>query len=709
MNKKKFLWPSLSLITPAILATVAVTTSCSQIPFTDNTFSEQIAELTSESAKKIYKNNWIKSTISAFFLKSILKTEVTSAKITAISDFLTNLTKKDLNINFDSKNTTLNTNALIYGWFETNIFNNYKDWVGFEKTRDNNWFNNQVNGAEVEGEFKENWSNIQIYDFNATTQKWEKSDILVPQYFLNTYTDYDFFPGAAPDSAEGKFNVFFEQSFKKLYNTPETDVQNKLLEMLLTSFYFNQSSSEFVLGGTTFNKDKPQGSSISTFEGWQATNFDENDPNYFLIKYLVDNTPFITWNIKTEDAKTIEKFQGPTGIKEVLTFDSYKEVLNKLQPSIEIDKRLNKNIKITSSDSIFNNNFSQMKGFNSGTLKLDTTGLVNDLNVDRNNLIYSQSFLSGFINKFGTIEQTKDTIISFDQLNAINTIQNSSTNNGILHKVTLKPNSSSTLKAAYQITQNDLILPDPAQKQTVLQIVPNFSNSSADLQEIIVYMNWDLGNGINYKYNVKITWNINAIPDSANIYSDLANETNIKNVDISNKYFLKGINTLNNEKKALDLSYVIKLVPKFKFNTNVDGSINFTQINNRILPFGKFSIENFKWSEEDKYSVSNLLYLFDSTLFDKVKQAFVWNDYSLDYKISQLSRVFAELGLGTLTASQRLENKLSTPYFTPITSGQSSIINDDSFKNIFNQIISKPNGKYKLDLKEEVDKYERRK
>ena len=685
-NKNKFLLSSLSIV--PILTTTSLIVSCSTIPFDDPSLTDQNNELSSLAAKNFYINTWAEQTYASYFIKTVLQTTITQEKFDAILTFINDLNTRTV---VDFQSTVMITSDAVYDKIYNSFFETYKNYTGYETGKDSSFFSNLFlgTGSMPEGEEANSWANLNLFAYNPTTKQLVETDTTVAAHFgivpwLENYQYIVVPSGSSPSIDITTHNTKFETDFKNLYWIPKTEIQTKMIEMNLTNLYFTTATEEFIKGGTKFNQTT-DGLITSSIEAWQATNFNVSDPNYFFLKYLVDKTPVLKWNISTENTDEIQEISSvlPNG---VFNTKNYQDIIQKLTNS-SVLKELNDNLIFATNDSIFNAIISQMKGFISDNFTSTIETKSGDLNFDRNQLINIQQEKSGFVNQFntGNVNNTNN-LLSFDQLAATNQIKTSLETIG-LPSITIK--GVSTSKNSFQITPEDLIINSNNDNDIVVKIVPDFSLTGTE-QAINVLMTKKLqmveGITRTYNYDVRITWSLAASAADANIISDLAvAKPNMKDLRPSDKYSLSGINPISSDSTKFDLNYYVRLIPNFKFERvgAPDSAIAVVRPGTQLLPKGKFSLEGITWgTTKEIEKLANLFYLQDTKLFSEVKQAFVWNDYAFSATDDFLIPIFDELGISKLNSSKREEFKLGTPFFVPFisTTPTSNIISQKLIK-----------------------------
>ncbi|MGL4343146.1 MAG: hypothetical protein ACRCRZ_01065 [Metamycoplasmataceae bacterium] len=666
MSLKRKLLLSTLAVSP-VIATTALVISCSQIPYADTSLSEQNNMLKSEGAKKYYKKIWVEQTFANFYIKEVLNTSVTSNKINAIMKFLGDLTTKDTNIDFEAKqddNTPI-SNSQVYDNLYQSLFGAYQVFSGFESNKNPDFFVQKFNTDSSASE-NPGWSDYYMYKYDEQEQNLILSTETIGEYFQlgQNSRGYSYLVNADTPEKQA-WNKKFEEDFKKLYWVDKTEIKTKILEMSLTYLYFTQASEAFVKGGTNYNELKNATNlNPTTIQAWELSNF-KLDNNYFFVKYLVEKTPVIKWSLTTQDQDGIENITSKlsNGLYTKEDFDFFVQNLR-----TSVGAPMNQNLKIMTNDTIFNSLIDTAKGFVTSDFNSSFEVSSGDLLFKREQLIYNNKEKSGFVNQFNTghVENTNN-LYSFDQLQAMYEIKNNFPQ-FTLPKITLK--NTATGKVSTKITQEDLLIESSINstgKLNIEKVYPILNNDEREKITVIANIKFQDKTGKEHTYNfdANITWIISEDPNKADVIADLAKIININNELPSSKYFISGLKVFP-DKTKVGLDYYIRLVPNFEWNIDpISNLAPIISIENKKYILGEFNLKGISWAtEEGIKKLSYLFYLQDSSLFEIVREAFVWNDYAFSALDETLVSVLNELKISKLSTSERNNKKLSTAFIS---------------------------------------------
>lgn len=707
MNKLKIIS---YLLAPITVATpLASIVSCSNITFTDTTYTEQNALISSQGSKNLLSATWAKRTFANFYIQQVLNQSVTKAKSDAIVDFLSHL-------NISAANQEVLTKADYEAIYQL-AYDAFKSYSAFNYEKDNNFFVNKFSTLSSDTELN-GWSDIAVWKWDEKTSKLVLSTETIGEYFFKNGIDGTsyYYDTRVSNGVSNTWNNKFEKSFKTLYWSQKTGIQKTILEMMLTYLYFSKSNENFVKGGSEYlKKYNGDSGSISSLEAWEMSNFDVNSKTYFFENYLVTNSPVLKWSFKSTDSERLKII--PQDLRTNGVYN--KKDLNNLVNSIgQMEwKTLNANLVIDTSDKILNQIIKEennsLEGFDYTSMSSGIDSPIGDLDFNRLNLVNFVGEKSGFLDSFSSNEYRKSNLISFDQLDAMKALR---IGNYSLPSISIE----SPKYAAQEIKADNIKITkfnkdpkkpiwklDPSQQTNanglpntieLKNIIPDLNISSDASQKNKVKLLFvatfspttPTTKSIKYEFDVEIKWNLNDQPND--IESDLKNEIKFNNLTKSEKYSLNGI-TVDNAATFIDspteagLTYFTRLLPIFKWNSE-NATIT---IDKKLYPKGIFTLEGTTLANPETIKkLSYYFYLQDSNLFNNsVKRAFVWNGYNLSSADSTVSSVLEELKLKPLTSSERQDKKLANPFF------DSSAFNSDAIISREEQLVSLNNERRK--------------
>lgn len=697
------------LAAPLVIgAPLASVVSCSSINFTDTTYTEQNALIESQASKDLISSVWAKKTFANFYLRQVLKVEPTKLKSEAIYNFLEDLHTKASSVVFASKEPGLTTNDLVYQDIYQKAFESYKSYSAFNYEKDANFFTNKFNNLSTSSE-NPGWADIMAWEISSNG-KLIVSDQSIGEKLFDTDTNQYYFIASPKTAKDKQWNKQFEADFKTLYRSQKTGVQKTVLEMMLTHLYFTVSNEQFVKGGTNYNaKYDGYPDKTKTIEAWKMSSFDIKSPTYFFENYLVDKNPVLKWKITRTDAAQLNSLGDlNNGLYDIANLDTLNSHIHN-----EGDKTLNSNLMFKTSDStlneiLYSNN--NLFGFDYSSMTSGIDSPPPDLNFEISNLINFNSEKSGFLDSYSTNEYRKNHLISFDQLKSMQLINKNPTQYS-LPTITLVPEAST--KSALAIKMSDIRINGyslNSSKQwsdskgnvfTLNSILPQLLSSNDEKNSVKLFFsakfkNQDKSDAKNpefsYDFDVDINWVLNK-----KINSDLNGEKlqSFDQFDINSKYNVsKGIQITKEPPgptapTEAGYSYYVRLLPVFNWNT--EGST--VKIGEKSYPLGKFVLgkslnmtSNKESTKKTIQTLSNYFYLQDADLFNtSVKQAFVWNNYSLESSDSTVNATLQSLSLKTLISSERKDKKLDKPFFIPTTTKTIATISRKEHLEVLNE------------------------
>lgn len=654
MIKKMFKRTFASLLIPAsFIASPFLATSCAVLPTGDIDRPAQIELLSSEAAKNTLMDNWLTSTFTSLYAKSIAaqneSLETTSNVQNTLNYYLLNLSWPTTT-NTPSKPITKETkigNNVVYGTltddqknkFENLVKEAYKFYISFKST---------ISETTSDSETKTN--PIVYFIEKANAWKSQELNTIIPIYSSKNpstlLTIQDFNPSLKYTGLDSTNNALIEDDFKILMSTRGTLVYQNVLKLLISEMYFLHSTEKLIKNGTNYNKMTRNMSSVDYINTQAYVGLNNDFSTFMLKKYMIENSPQLLWSYAAEDYTT--STLSPSIISTITDFNNL---------STTKDTQLSTILAPDSTEDT-TNQISKLQAFNSCQVNANADQ-GGDLSSNIDNLKMFGD------NKGGLFDSTTSMLFSFTELNAIKEILKYNANSSNTNKLSIPSiniKSTSTSKKSHSITINDLdvvwdnqtITPtNNVFKSTTGNVTQELKINSisylpakGEEKEIVIAFTYSFQNK-NGSSTTKHSFDYNfTISNWGNNESSQQNPF-AKQYQFSGSDSQVGIKIFDNS-TSLGISYYLRFLPLWK------GSESISIGGNNWYSKGYWTFENTPWNTVEKQQ--KLVYFFvlsDSNLFTNIQDFYLFNNYNVEAKSYEISSLVSSLGLTKKTDNDR--------------------------------------------------------
>lgn len=663
-SRFKKIWIT-SCISSMAFVTPFVVTSCSGLPKGDISKHEQTTVLESEAAKITILDSWLTTTYTALYTTNIKPnfSNVDKEKITNslryYLDYLKwpesemgKLVGSDMTVSFAIDEGLLSIEEKTK--FEKNIEEAYKFYVSFMSTIQTS-----------SGESNNSNSSIQpkvYFQIKATEWKKNKYNVWAPIQSDTTgksLTITDFNPSLSYTGCIEKDGSLIKDDFKILMSTRGTLVYQNVMKLLLSEMYFLHATENQIKNGTNFNKMTKNPSSvnyINTMSFVDHSALETNKFNTFLLKkYMVEKSPTFKWSYSSDNYTTSVSSSGL-----VSTINQFNNL------STTLDTKLSKTIVPNSNEIGTTNNLSNLEAYNKFEINSESNS-ENKLTEDLANDIDSIKLFGS--PKIGLLDTKTNKLFTFSEFEAIKgAIDNNNNNQNqiklSLPSINVKEKSKNT--NSHSLSIGDL---EVAWNGVVVEPINNeFKNENGSVIQTLVI------NSIGYKpsetntqkvtisftYKYKINTNVEKSFDYSFVLENWSQKEQDQNNILSKGYIFSGdsnkvgieiFDTTDGSVKPKGVTYYLRALPIFeKFANN--GQINIGGKNWYMK--GQFTFKNTPWNTEVEQR--KLIYFFllsDSSLFNSIKDFYLFNNFNVEGDVSELKSQISSLGLSKKTNDDR--------------------------------------------------------
>lgn len=624
LNKKNKSKPiKLIALSTAFVSTIiapTIVTSCSfNISSGNLSLNEQI-ELLKGSKQQIF-DFWLSKTYASWVVNNVLKEQSQQKeKAEEVTKYLETL-KWD-HVKLLSKDNQEKV--------ENQILDNFKFYVDYKSniqdatnTLPNDYWNDQAT----------KWKTEEL----TTLTNESLIDLDLPRNWSSEYYKTD--------------KEKFLKNFRLLFLARGTQVFQEIMKMSLIEIYFLNTQEKEVRLATNYNKQEKK---KNTKENIETTSINIKNEDYNLIKYLVNKSPSLEWNILDDSIQqasigSLDEFNNLTLIGNTVS--------NLVLPTTNDDFLMENNQKF---------DLSMLRSYKG----LNVESSAGDLSSGYN---YIKLFGSP---KVGLFDKKTNQLFSFEKLAARKEIAKD-TSKKALPSIKLKQEKAIFEKMVDEIKLNDIEMAvnipgatinleyDEAKKQLILKDETNnqswtissirYPDQKNDAKNITLNVDYVFNSSDNkpmrYSYEATISnWSLS----SSSIYTQTAQYDkqfnfvqSIDNLDIY-KLHPESISVESaDDAKKTNISYYQRILPIF----NPTDSI---KINGEFIQKGQFSLDQTVWNSLDKkQQLSRIFALSDTTLWNEVQDYLLFNNFDLRPTISELQTIVNELGLKQKTKEDR--------------------------------------------------------
>ena len=646
---------SLAFITPFVV------TSCSDLPKGDISKQEQTTALESEAAKITILDSWLTTTYTALYTTNIKpnSSDLDKEKITNsfryYLDYLKwpesetgKLVGSETTVSFAIDENLLSNEEK--NKFVKNIEEAYKFYVSFMSI---------VQSSSNEGSDSNSSIQPKVYfQIKATEWKKNKYNVWAPieSDTGKSLTITDFNPSLSYTGCSEDGNLI-KDDFKILMSTRGTLVYQNVMKLLLSEMYFLHATEDQIKNGTNFNKMTKNPSSVNYINTMSFVDHSTSEISKFntflLKKYMVEKSPTFKWSYSSDDYTTSVSTSGL-----ISTINQFNNL------STTLDTKLSNTIVPNSNEIGAINNLSNLEAYNKFEINSESsseTELTEDLANDIDSIkLFGSS-------KIGLLDTKTNKLFTFSEFEAIKgAIDHNSKNSNKLSLPSINVKEESKNKNSYSLLIGDLKV---AWNDVTVEPTNNneFKNESNGIIQTLII------NSIGYKPSEtntqKVTisftykYKINAEAEKSFDYSFVLENWSQKEQDqnniLSKGYLFSGdpnkvgieiFDTSDGSIKPKGVTYYLRALPIFeKFADN--GQI---YIGKNWYMRGQFTFKNTPWNTEEEQR--KLIYFFllsDSSLFNSIKDFYLFNNFNVEGDVSELTSQISSLGLSKKTNDDR--------------------------------------------------------
>lgn len=640
MKLKKLM--SLSLITPIALITPFVVSSCSEaLPEGDTTKGEQTDLLESDESKILVLDNWLTSTYTAVYASTIKKEETTEVQTkikNSLEYYLTNFTWPT----GDEYSTETEFTNVERQTFASSLKETYKFYISYMSTIKTSSNTSPSTYFKIK---KFDWIKNQYTTIIPITNQAGK---------LISISDINFGIGYTGCDASG---IVIEDDFKVLMATRGTLVYQNVLKMLLSEMYFLHATENFVKNGTNFNSLTNKINTVNYINTMAYVGENNDFSTYLLKKYLVESSPVFKWSYSSSDYSVL---LSDSSI--VSTIDQFNNIKTTKESTIVESLVINSNESQS-------NNISKIQAFDSllflGTQEQNDDGSGDSDSTSsetkEGDLSINIEEIKSFGNsKLGLWDSDSKKTFSFTEIEAIKKAFQLNKEGQSLSIPSINIKEQSGWKTSHSIEFDDLNVSWSGGESSgeVAGADQTFKNGNQELKiNSISYLpssSNDKSIIIDFTYsftssNQKYSFDYSFV--CSNWWDDESEETN----QFKNPYIFSGdpdsigIKLFNDSSEPLGISYYMRILPLFK----KESAIPIGQ-NAEWYMRGKFTFEGTQWNSiEQQKRLAYWFVLSDSTLYSKIQNFYLFNNFNIEGNISEIESVINELGLTKKTDVDR--------------------------------------------------------
>lgn len=621
---------TMSSIAFVTFSTPALISSCSfNISEGNLSLNEQI-ELLKGSKQQVF-DFWLSRTYASWFVNNVLKeTDKKQEKSEEIVTYLATL-KWDHAIALSNESRKK---------VEDQILDNFKFYIDYKSniqdaslpnTLPNDYWNDQA----------AKWKTEEL----TTITSESLIDLDLPRNWNSSFFDLD--------------KDKFMNNFRLLFLARGTQVFQEIMKMCIIEIYFVNSQESQIRLATNYTKLEKK---LGTKENIEATSFDIKKEDYNLVKYLVDNAPSLQWNISND---TIEQ----PSINTLDDFNNLTLVGNTVSNTIL--PKTNDNVIINTEP--FNlSMLRSYKGFTTETGSGDlATGYSNIklFNSPKVGLFDKQTNQLFSFQKLAARKQISEDIQLGSQIRALPFIKlkeeepvfKKSVDEIKLSDIDAGINiPGTTITTSLDTELKKLTLEDKQNQQKWIIHSIKYADQKNDNKNIILDVDYIFevnDKTMKYSYEATISnWSYSSSTSQSggNVYTQVARYEKqfnfiptVDNIEIY-KLHPESISVLSSDDPTkTNISYYQKILPIF----NVTSS---RVLGGEFIQLGKFSLDLTIWNSiEQKKQLSRIFALSDTTLWAKVQDYLLFNNFNLKPTISELQAIVKELGLNEKTQEDR--------------------------------------------------------
>lgn len=641
MKLKKLI--SLSLIAPTALVSPFIVSSCSEaLPEGDTTKGEQTDLLESNESKILVLDSWLTSTYTAIYASTIKKdaTLEIQAKIkNSLEYYLTNFAWPSSGDKYASET------ELTSGERETfinSLKEAYKFYISYMSTIQTSSNASPSTYFKIQ---KFEWIKNQYTTIVPVTNREGKILSISDINFGIGYT------GCGPDGS------IIEDDFKVLMATRGSLVYQNVLKMLLSEMYFLHSTENFVKNGTNFNSLTSKINTVNYINTMAYVGENNDFSTYLLKKYLVEFSPVFKWSYSSSDYSAL--LSDSSIVSTISQFNNIKTTK---------ESTIADTLVINSNESQ-KNNISKIQAFDSllflGAKQDNNDGEGNEESTNSNEpkegdlSINTEEIKTFGESKLGLWDPESKKTFSFTEIEAIKKAFETNKTGQSLSIPSIVIKEQSGWKTSHSIEFDDLAVSWTGDNSstTVDGETQTFKYGNQELKINSISYLPDKSNeksitiDFTYSFTATSKYSFNYSFNYSNWWNNESEEVN----KFKNPYIFSGdpnsigIKLFNDLSEPLGISYYMRILPLFKKESAIPiGS------NAEWYMRGKFTFEGTKWNSiEQQKRLAYWFVLSDSSLYNKIQDFYLFNNFNIEGNISEMETIINDLGLTKKTDLDR--------------------------------------------------------
>ncbi len=651
-------------LTPVAAVAPLVVNSCSKLPEGDLSKEEQTTLLNSEAAKITLLDSWLTTTYTSLYVMN-LKPNQTTANKTKIENtiryYLDNLTWPS-----SSSGTLVGSDSEVE-FADSSIFTNddknafkkivedaYKFYISYMSTVT---ISTSSDSDSTSTPAKLYFKNKALEWKKAKYNMWTPVEVNGRPITIN-----DFNPGLSYTGLNegGSIN---ENDFKILMLTRGTLIYQNVMKLLLSEMYFLHATEQQIKNGTNFVKMTKKVSSVN-YINTMAYVEDGDFSTFLLKKYMVENLPALKWSYSGDDYNVQNQNSGL-----VSTQVQFNNISTTLDTTLSLSIAPNSN----ETDANTITNLQAYNSFEINPSSTDDNPLSGDLATDIDSI---KQFGAP---KIGLLDTNTNILFNFSELDAIKSaIAYNKANNNSLMIPSINVSSSASDKTAHSITIDDLEIKWAGNNSTSVSgkeysysqggvdqkiTIDSLTFAPSETKEKTITISFTYsftvsGTTKSFDYNFQISDWGDENKDQDNIFSKgyilgAGMDTQTSNTTLfatdENQVGIK----IFDGSTATGITYYLRALPIFEKyeNSNQTGQI---LIGKNWYMRGQFTLKNTPWNDEA--TQRNLIYFFmlsDSTLYSKIQDFYLFNDFNIEGQVSEVTSQIQTLGLTKKTSEDR--------------------------------------------------------